>query len=151
MINQICYTDGSCLGNPGPGGWGLIFVEEFKIIKEYSGGFNLTTNNRMEILAVINAFKLCDPNKYLIIYSDSQYVINSINKWLPGWVKKNFRGIKNPDLFKELYELILNNKHFEINWVKAHDKNKFNNYVDELARNTASKNNLPSDTGYVNV
>lgn len=131
----VAYTDGSSLGNPGPGGFGLILLEtEKKVKKEVSEGFRLTTNNRMELLAVIRALELLKfTNTEITIYSDSKYVIDSVEKrWVFGWVKKGFKGKKNEDLwrrFLSVYEL----HQVRFQWVKGHAGNEMNERADELA------------------
>ncbi len=129
----IIYTDGACSGNPGPGGLGIILMAG-PHKKEYAEGYQLTTNNRMELLAVIKALEMLKTNEHPVtIYSDSKYVIDAIEKkWVFGWQKKNFSGKKNADLwirFLKVYPL------FKIKfvWVKGHSSNPFNNRCDELA------------------
>lgn len=148
----IIYTDGAARGNPGPGGYGAILMYGNKT-KELSAGYRLTTNNRMELLAVISALKaLTKENISLTIYSDSQYVINSVEKkWLDNWVKTNFKGgKKNKDLWMEYYRL---SKKFSIKfiWVKGHAENIFNNRCDELATTAADGNYLLIDEGYEQI
>ena len=143
------YTDGSSRGNPGPGGYGVILMYG-KHRKELSQGFKLTTNNRMELMAVIAGLKAITNKEIPIrIYSDSQYVVNAIEKgWLNNWIKTNFKGgKKNPDLWKEYYEL---SKSFQIKmiWVKGHADNPYNNLCDELATSAADGKHLIHDVGY---
>lgn len=144
----IAYTDGSSLGNPGPGGYGTILLEtELKIKKEFSQGFRLTTNNRMELLAVIVALeKLKNPKSEITIYTDSKYVCDSVEKkWVLGWEKKGFKGKKNEDLWKRF--LILYRKHkVSFQWVKGHAGNEFNERADELAVAAANSKNLLIDS-----
>ena len=99
------YTDGSSRGNPGPGGFGTVIKKDNRR-KEISGGFRLTTNNRMELLAVIVGLEaLLKPNLDVTIYSDSKYVVDAIEKkWVFGWVKKNFKDKKNPDLWETIFK-----------------------------------------------
>lgn len=143
------YTDGAARGNPGPGGYGVLLLSgQHK--KELSGGFRYTTNNRMELLAVIEALRAIKKNELPVtIYSDSQYVVNAISKgWLNTWIKTNFKGDKkNPDLWKIFYEL---SKQFVINmvWVKGHADNAYNNRCDELATSAADGKNLAVDEWY---
>ena len=104
----VAYTDGSSLGNPGPGGFGCILLEtEKKVKKEISQGFRLTTNNRMELLAVITALEtLKFTNTEITIVTDSKYVVDAVEKrWVFGWVQKNFKGKKNADLWKRFLEV----------------------------------------------
>ena len=131
------YTDGSCLTNPGNGGWAAIINENEKI-KKISGGVKSTTNNRMELLAPINALKEIKPGSTIKIYTDSQYVKKGITEWINVWLSNNWKtskkeDVKNKDLWIELYNL---NKSLNIqwNWVKAHDGNPLNEEVDLLAK-----------------
>ena len=123
------YTDGACIGNPGPGGWGVVILNGSQN-RFLSGGDSSTTNNRMELTAVIEALKNVDDND-VTIYSDSTYVINTITK---GW-KKN----KNQDLW-ELLEKLLFKKNVTWKWVKGHSGNEFNEKADQLAYGEAKKN-----------
>lgn len=144
------FTDGSSKGNPGPGGYGIILKYKDKI-KEISEGYRLTTNNRMELLAVIVALESLKTNKYPIeIYSDSKYVIDSITKgWVFSWEKKGFKSKKNPDLWKRYLKLHSN---FDItyHWVKGHNGHPENERCDELAVEAASNAKL-IDKVYENV
>jgi ribonuclease HI len=135
------YTDGSCLGNPGPGGWGAVLLyKEHK--KEISGANNATTNNRMEMQAVVEALKIIKKESAkIIIYTDSQYVKDGINKWIFSWKKNGWRNanrklIKNVDLWQEL-DLEVSKHQIEWVWVKGHSGNHYNEIVDELARKAA--------------
>ena len=146
-------ADGSCLGNPGKGGWAAIlqFLSQGKIKaeKRLSGCKKETTNNQMELTAVIEALKALklNANNYPIeIYVDSQYVQNGLTQWRDSWEYRNFRGVKNAELWKELYNLADKYNQISITYVKAHTKNsdnteieKLNNEVDKLAR-TKAKN-----------
>lgn len=145
----IIYTDGSSRGNPGRGGYGAVLMWG-QSRKELSAGYRLTTNNRMELLAVIKALEaLTKKNIALTIYTDSQYVVNSVEKkWLDGWIKNDFKGgKKNKDLWTRFYKL---SKDFSIQfkWVKGHADNAFNNRCDELATQAADGGNLLIDEGY---
>jgi ribonuclease HI len=134
------YTDGSSLGNPGPGGWGVVMKFRDKT-KELSGGEKFTTNNRMELLAVIQALENLKVNKYPIeIYSDSKYVVDSISKgWVFNWVKKpNFGGKKNEDLWRRFLN-VYPNFNINLNWVKGHNGHPENERCDKLATNESSK------------
>lgn len=142
------FTDGASRGNPGPGGYGTI-LRFGKIEKELSEGFRLTTNNRMELLAIIVGLEsLKRANLNITIFSDSKYVIDSIQKgWVFGWVKKGFKGKKNKDLWLRYLPL-----HEKFNpkfvWVKGHAGHKENERCDELAVNAALSNDLKIDEGY---
>ncbi|SRR6056300_497927 len=148
-MSQIhIYTDGSSLGNPGPGGYGIVLMAG-KHYKELSQGYRYTTNNRMELLSVIVALEqLKKPGYKLRIFSDSKYVVDSIEKkWVFGWVKKNFKGKKNADLWKRF--LAIYPKHqVEFVWVKGHAGNKYNEVCDQLAVAAANGKNLLADHGY---
>ena len=131
----IAYTDGSSLGNPGPGGYGLILLETEKMVKkEIAQGFRLTTNNRMELMAVCVALESLKFTKTEItIYTDSKYVVDAVEKrWVFGWLQKGFKGKKNEDLwrrFLEVYKL----QHVKFQWVKGHAGNVWNERADQLA------------------
>lgn len=152
MEHILLYTDGSSRGNPGPGGYGAILMWG-KHRKELSQGYRLTTNNRMELMAVIEGLKAIKKNTLpVIIYSDSQYVVNAVEKgWLKTWIKTDFKGgKKNPDLWKTYYQLAQN---FSIRfvWVKGHSTNPYNNRCDELATAAADSKNWLTDEGYENA
>jgi len=146
----IAYTDGSSLGNPGPGGYGTILLEtEKKVKKEFSQGFRLTTNNRMELMAVIVALeKLKNPKTEITIYTDSKYVCDSVEKkWVFGWEKKGFKGKKNEDLWRKF--LIQYRKHkVNFQWVKGHAGNEFNERADVIAVAAANSSDLKIDSGF---
>ncbi|WP_313374904.1 ribonuclease HI [Chishuiella sp.] len=137
----VAYTDGSSLGNPGPGGFGCILLEtEKKIKKEISQGFRLTTNNRMELLAVITALEtLKFTNTEITIVTDSKYVVDSVEKrWVFGWQKKGFKGKKNPDLWQRFLEVYkIHNVKFQ--WIKGHAGHHWNEMADQLAVAAANK------------
>ena len=142
------YTDGAARGNPGKGGYGIVMLSgEHR--KELSQGFLHTTNNRMELLAVIVALETlkiegCD----VTVYTVSKYVADSVTKgWVFNWVKKGFKGKKNPDLWKRFLEIY--KKHIvKFVWVKGHANNPLNERCDELAVEASFEPNLPEDTGY---
>ena len=149
MENEIIiYTDGAARGNPGPGGYGAVLMAgEHR--KELSGGFRKTTNNRMELLAVITALKaLKKSGSKVHIYTDSKYVSDAINKgWVFNWEKKNFKKKKNTDLWKQLLE-IYRKHNVTISWVEGHANIKENERCDELAVKASKENNLSIDYGY---
>jgi ribonuclease HI len=148
----IIYTDGAARGNPGPGGYGAILMWGDKK-KELSQGYRLTTNNRMELMAVIAALTaLTKQNISLVIYTDSQYVLNSVEKkWLDTWIRTDFKGgKKNKDLWMEYYDLAKNYS-IKFIWVKGHAENIYNVRCDELATAAADGNNLLVDEGYERV
>jgi len=142
------YTDGSSLGNPGPGGYGIILEWEFtSYVKEFSQGFVKTTNNRMELLAVIVGLeKIKKSPMEVVVYSDSKYVVDSVEKkWLFGWEKKNFKNKKNSDLWKRF--LIVYKKHkIHFQWIKGHNRHPQNERCDNLAVHAAKGKNLIPDT-----
>ena len=144
MEKVIIYTDGACSGNPGPGGWGAILMYK-KNKKEISGGKKDTTNNVMELTAVIEGLKLLKYKCEVEIYSDSSYVVNGFKQgWIYNWMKNNWKTsgkepVKNKELWQELYELTqFHNVTF--NKVKGHSDNEYNNRCDELARNAIKIN-----------
>ena len=144
MENVIIYTDGACSGNPGPGGWGAILMYgEHK--KEISGGDKNTTNNIMEMTAVLEALRLLKFPCTVKIYSDSAYVVNAFNnKWIDNWQKNGWRTaskepVKNKELWEELYEFTKTHE-IEFIKVKGHAENVYNNRCDELARNAIKEN-----------
>ena len=143
-INYIIYTDGACLGNPGKGGWAAIIIEP-NGEREIVGYEKSTTNNRMELKAVIEALKEIEVNSQISLFSDSKYVIDGVTKWIKNWKMNdwkttNKKEIKNLDLWMDLDKLT---SKFQItwNWVKGHSTNEYNNRVDRLARNEAEKIN----------
>ena len=143
MEKVVIYTDGACSGNPGPGGWGAILMYKSNK-KEISGGSNNTTNNIMELTAVIQGLKLLKYPCEVDLYSDSAYVVNSFKQgWIYNWVKNNWRTsgkepVKNREIWQELYELT---KIHKVNFikVKGHSDNQYNNRCDELAREAIKK------------
>ncbi|HJV19782.1 MAG TPA: ribonuclease HI [Sediminibacterium sp.] len=143
------YTDGAARGNPGPGGYGILLIWGDKR-KEISAGFRRTTNNRMELMAVIVALQSLTKNDIPVtIHTDSRYVVDSIQKkWLDGWIRTGFKGgKKNRDLWTKYYEL---SRQFKICfvWVKGHAENPFNNRCDELATRAADGHHLHIDKEY---
>lgn len=142
------YTDGSALGNPGAGGFGIVMIAgAFR--REISRGYLHTTNNRMELLAVIEALEALKKDGHdVMVYSDSRYVIDSVLKeWVFSWEKKNFAGKKNPDLWKRFLKVFRrHNVHFT--WVKGHASIPENERCDQLATTAARGTELVEDTGY---
>jgi len=146
--NIIVYTDGSALGNPGKGGYGIVLVSG-KYRKELSQGFELTTNNRMELLSVIVALEsIKAKNSFVTIYSDSKYVVDAVEKgWLFSWEKKNFKKKKNIDLWKRFLQIYPNHK-VSFKWVKGHAGILGNERCDEMAVAAAESGNHIVDAGY---
>ena len=144
MVIKI-YTDGSALGNPGKGGYGVV-MEAGKHYKEISEGFRYTTNNRMELLAVIVGLEQIKiENSNVLITSDSKYVVDSVeNKWVFAWEKKNFKDKKNPDLWKRFLK-IYRKHNVTFKWVKGHAGHPQNERCDVLAVNAANSSDLKID------
>ena len=142
------YTDGASLGNPGPGGYGIVLLSG-KHRKELSEGYRLTTNNRMELLAVIKALEaLKIPGSDVTVYTDSRYVADTVEKgWLFKWEKKGFKGKKNSDLWMRFLEAY--KKHnVKFVWVKGHADNPLNERCDQMAVEASLKTVLKEDEGY---
>ena len=139
----IIYTDGACSGNPGPGGWGAILMYK-GAKKEISGGMKQTTNNIMEVTAVIEALKCLKVESDVQVYSDSAYTVNAFNQgWIYNWMKKGWKTasgepVKNKELWQELYSLTKKHK-VEFIKVKGHSDNEFNNRCDEMSREAIKK------------
>ena len=140
-LRLVAYTDGACSGNPGPGGWGVLLqaLSDGKVVKEreLSEGEKLTTNNKMELFAAITALETLEHTSEITIFTDSKYVMNGIQTWLPGWKKNNWKTsskkpVKNKDLWIKL-DNCCKKHNVSWKWVKAHAGNKYNNLVDELA------------------
>jgi ribonuclease HI len=144
----LLYTDGAASGNPGPGGYGLI-LRYGKHNKEMSQGFRLTTNNRMELMAVIVGLESIKDNSLRVkIYSDSKYVVDAVNqKWLQSWKKTGFKNKANIDLWKR-FLLVYNPNQHEFHWVKGHASHPENNRCDELAVAASREKVLLKDDAY---
>ena len=152
------YTDGACSNNPGEGGYGAILFYKKNnnevIQKQLSRGFRRTTNNRMELLAVIDSLKALKKPCNIELYSDSKYVIDAINqKWLDNWISKNWKlntknPVKNIDLWMEYIEVSKVHK-IKFIWVKGHNENKYNELCDKLAVSARSSKNLEEDKGFI--
>lgn len=137
MKKITLFCDGSSLGNPGAGGWGAILRFGDKE-KELSGGEEYTTNNRMELLAVIEGLKALREPCLVSVVSDSSYVVKGINEWLKGWIKKEFKGVKNPDLWLLFLEVSKIHK-VDATWVRGHNGHPENERCDILAKEEALK------------
>ena len=138
MEKVTIYTDGACSGNPGPGGWGAILMYG-SVSKEISGGCKDTTNNKMELTAVIEGLKRLKEPCRVRVYSDSAYVVNAfLQDWISGWNMRGWRNVKNPELWHELISLT---KTHDVTFhkVKGHSDNEYNNRCDELARGEIKK------------
>lgn len=152
MNQEACieiYTDGAAKGNPGPGGFGTILRFKGKE-KEFAQGFRKTTNNRMELMALIVGLEAIKSDQYPIkIYSDSKYVVDSISQgWVFGWQKKGFKDKKNPDLWTRYLKLHAKFKQIEIFWIKGHNGHLENERCDVLAVNAAESEQLEIDVFY---
>lgn len=134
----VClFSDGSCLNNPGAGGWAYIL--EYKgVVKKSSGGEAMTTNNQMELRAVIEGLRALKEPCEVRLFTDSQYVANAINSWLFGWINKNFKNVKNVPLWLEYLEISKPHK-VTATWVKAHNGHPQNEECDKMARDEATK------------
>ena len=142
------YTDGAASGNPGPGGYGVV-MEAGKHRKELWGGFRMTTNNRMELLSVIEGLEaLKNPGTQDTVVSDSKYVVDAVEQgWVFGWEKKGFAKKKNPDLWKRF--LVIYRKHkVKFQWVRGHNGHPQNELCDQLAVAASQQPDLPPDEGY---
>lgn len=133
----ILYTDGACSGNPGPGGWGALLIHGTNE-KELSGGVPATTNNRMEMQAVIEGLKALKRDCDVTIYTDSKYVLQGLTEWMPGWKKRGWKTadnkpVKNMDLWQEL-DMLCASHRVKWQWVKGHNGDVNNERVDALAR-----------------
>jgi ribonuclease HI len=131
------FTDGSCEGNPGPGGWGFVWVEDDVIRAEGCGHAAATTNNRMELAGLIAAFKALPNDVAVTLYSDSQLCVNTVNEWARGWEARGWRRktgpIANLELVQELWALAKAHPAAKLRWIKAHDGSRWNEYADALA------------------
>jgi ribonuclease HI len=139
MEEVYIYTDGSSRGNPGPGGYGIVMIAVGKgFKKEFAQGYRKTTNNRMELLAVIEALeKIKKEGVKITVFTDSRYVSDAINKnWIDGWIKRKWKNVKNPDLWKRFIK-IYNLTQPKLQWVKGHNDHPINERCDVLAVNAA--------------
>ena len=152
MKEVTIYTDGACSGNPGKGGFGVVLNYMGKK-KEISKGYRCTTNNRMEIMAALAGLSALKEPCKVVLYSDSKYLVDSVNKgWIASWQKNGWKNskrekVKNRELFEELIEL-MNVHEVEYRWVKGHDGHSENERCDYLATSAAKSDNLEEDTGY---
>ena len=144
MMEAKIYTDGACVGNPGPGGWAAVILTNNEK-NELFGGEKLTTNNRMELTAAIRGLEYCSTHKgnqpslkQIVVYTDSVYVKEGITVWINNWEKNNWKtsdkkNVKNVDLWKKLKELVETNK-VEWTWIKGHSQDPMNDLADKLAK-----------------
>jgi ribonuclease HI len=131
------FTDGSCEGNPGPGGWGFVWVEDDHIRAEACGGEPATTNNRMELTALIEAYRALPDDADVTIYSDSQLCVKTVNEWARGWEARGWRRktgpIANLELVQALWDLVKRRPRARLTWIRSHDGSRWNEYADALA------------------
>ena len=131
------FTDGSCEGNPGPGGWGVVWVDDGRIVQQKCGADPATTNNRMELRALITAFQLLPDDATITVYSDSELCVNTINEWARGWEARGWRRktgpIANLELVQELWSLAKAHPRAKLRWIRAHDGTRWNEYADALS------------------
>ena len=137
---MICYTDGSCQGNPGPGGFGVVVLDDNEnLITTYSEQYDYTTNNKMELSAILWAFlKYGSKDKILTVYSDSAYCVNTLTNWMFSWEKNNWKKANNQspenlDLIKPFFNYFQLGNNIQLKKVKGHAQNKWNNMADQLA------------------
>jgi ribonuclease HI len=131
------FTDGSCSGNPGPGGWGAVRVEAGRILSERHGEERQTTNNRMELTAMIAGLQMVEPHEIVNVYTDSNLVVQTLTQWAAGWERRGWKRstgeVKNLDLVKEAYALAKERPGARIQWIRAHDGSRWNEYADALS------------------
>jgi ribonuclease HI len=142
------YTDGACSGNPGPGGWGVVLIHKDHK-KELSGSIELTTNNQMELLAVIKGLESLKEPCDVTLYTDSKYVVLGMTEWVKDWIKRGWRTsskkpVKNVELWQRLVELSKQHT-MSYQWVKGHADNEYNNRCDELATDAIKRSKMGSD------
>lgn len=131
------FTDGSCSGNPGPGGWGAVYVMDGRVLAQEWGAAPQTTNNRMEFTAMIEGLRFLGPSEAMDVYTDSALVVNTLTQWAKGWERNGWRRrdgeVKNLDLVREAYELVKERPLARITWIRAHDGSRWNEYADALS------------------
>jgi len=131
------FTDGSAVPNPGPGGWGAVWVEDGKILAELHGEDPDTTNNRMELMALLEAFKALPADAAVTVHSDSRLCVDTVTKWAPGWERNGWKRkgdpLKNLDLVKPLLAAFRARPHCKLEWIAAHNGSRWNEYADSLA------------------
>ena len=134
------FTDGACEGNPGPGGWGVVKVVDDMVVEQASGASPQTTNNRMELTALIEGMERLAPDEEITVYTDSALCANTINLWAPAWERQGWRRghkkepIANLDLVRRLYDLARAHPLAQIEWIRGHAGNRWNEYADQLSR-----------------
>jgi ribonuclease HI len=140
---QGVFTDGACEGNPGPGGWSAIWVHDDRVVEERTGGAAATTNNRMELMAMIEGLRMLPEDAETTLYSDSNLCVQTVNEWAAGWEKRGWKrktgAIANLELVQELYALKKRRPRVTVKWIKAHDGSRWNEYADVLAAREARR------------
>ncbi|QDU67872.1 Ribonuclease HI [Planctomycetes bacterium Pla86] len=131
------FTDGSCTPNPGPGGWGVVWVEGGQVVGELNGHEPDTTNNRMELKALVEAFRMLPDDRPVNVFSDSNLCVQTVNQWAPGWAARGWKRkggpIANLDLVQELWALVQERPKVKLQWIEAHTGHRWNEYADALA------------------
>jgi len=131
------FTDGSCDGNPGPGGWGAVWVADDRIVAERHGADPATTNNRMELMGLIAGYEMLPADAEVMMYSDSNLCVQTVNEWAAGWERRGWKRktgpIANLELVKRVYALALAHPKVTLRWIRAHDGSRWNEYADALA------------------
>ena len=131
------FTDGSCSGNPGPGGWGAVYVRNGEVLAQEHGEDPATTNNRMEFTAMIAGLRFLGPSEEIDVYTDSALVVNTLTQWAKGWERNGWKRrdgeVKNLELVREAYELARERPLAHIKWIRAHDGSRWNEYADSLS------------------
>jgi ribonuclease HI len=140
---QGVFTDGACEGNPGPGGWSAIWVQDDRVVQERVGAAAATNNNRMELMAMIEGLRMLPDDAETTLYSDSNLCVQTVNEWAAGWEKRGWKRktgpIANLELVQELYALKKRRPRVTVKWIKAHDGSRWNEYADVLAAREARR------------
>ena len=140
---QGVFTDGACEGNPGPGGWSAVWVQDDRVVEERVGGAAATTNNRMELMAMIEGLRMLPADAETTLYSDSNLCVQTVNEWAAGWERRGWKRktgpIANLELVQELYALKQKRLRVTVKWIKAHDGSRWNEYADVLAAREARR------------
>ncbi len=131
------FTDGSCSGNPGPGGWGVVYVDDGHVLAQEHGVESHTTNNRMEFTAIIHGLRMLGPAEAIDLHTDSMLAVNTLTKWAAGWERNGWRRkdgeVKNLDLVREAYDLLRERPLVHVRWIRAHDGSRWNEVADALS------------------